>query len=349
MRFLLFIIITVIIFGCSTKPRYTTQSPTGIEVGLSKRTNKSFRLVDKNSSIIAKINAQGKKLVFNLPSNVSPSTCYTIIDDEGNYLFAQNTGIKITSIYDFNQKQEQLRRAQSDNRQCIENEKFYSQNYQTLDINLSNNELFNGKTCNLPARRDVPPFPQTICGSHYQCQQLANDSCMKNLADAEACGLALSATQMHSSITSVSCGALLSSLNGEQYGIGTGVQDAITGYLDQHTKNMIDDGEYGKAFTTGLIRLAFTYYRVESCKETFFNAAYAPIENWTNQKNYIEREPYIKQNACNQLIREYNSSYENFVKSKACIQETDKSIVMLSSALQKLKNSTSAPEKCSFK
>lgn len=347
MRFLHLIVIAIYISGCAIKPSYTFQSIEGVEVGLNRDTEKTFSLIDKNGNIYAKANSHDKRIIFNLPRNTSPAICYAIVDDEGNHLLGKNSGLKITSIYEFNKNERSLMDAQIKNKACIENEYSFLNQLRSAETQLYNNNLFNGKTCDLPPQRDLPPFPQTICGSYSQCQELANDSCMKNLVDAESCGVALSKTRIHSSITSVSCGALLSSLNGERYGISSGVQDAITGYLDEHTKDMIETGEYGKAIATGLVRLALTYFRVESCKEDFFEAAYAPIDNWVNEKEYIEKEPYIKQNACARLIGEYNAVYDNLTKSKLCIQETNKNIALLSDILKNAENFT-LPEQCNF-
>lgn len=349
MRTVFLILIMIIISGCAIKPKYAVQTATGLEVGLSKDTNKTFKLIDKNNRIVAQADAKEKKLIFSLPIHTLPNICYTIINDEGEYLYDPNTGFKITSIYDYNQKITQLNDSQREHAKCVQNENNYTTNIRIARANLDNNKLFNGQTCNLPPQRDIPSFPETICGNYLQCQELANDLCIKNLIDAESCGLALLKTEIHSSITSVSCGVLLASLNGEKYGIGMGVQDAITGYLDERTKNLIKTGEYGEALATGLIRIGITYFRTESCKENFAKAAYAPIENWLQTKDYIEKEPYIEQNKCNMLIQEYNLFFEKLNDSTLCLQDLGKKIVFLSESVQKAKVATSAPEACSFK
>lgn len=336
----------VIFSGCSINPKYAIQTATGLEVGISRDTNKVFKLIDENNRVVAKTKATEKILVFLLPAYTSPNICYAVIDDEGEPLFKENSGLKITSIYNYNQKIKQQANVKQQYDRRVKNETMYSNRVRTTEANLTNNKLFNGSTCNSPQQRPVPPFPKTICGSYTQCEKLATDSCMKNLVDAESCGVALSNTNVHGSITTMGCGALLSTLNGENYGIGTGVQDAITGYLDEHTKGKIRDGEYGEAFATGAIRIFFTYMRTQSCKEKFTKAAYAPIESWIATKNYIEREPEIARNKCNILIRNYNSSLEVFNDNESHKKDLKKKLISLSRVIKKEKSSSSATKVC---
>ncbi|WDD96773.1 hypothetical protein SG35_015460 [Thalassomonas actiniarum] len=349
MRTIYLILLMCLFSGCAVKPEYTLQKATGIEIGLSKETNEIFRLIDRKNHLIAKTKATGKTLFFSLPTHTSPSLCYAIINNKGEPLFDKNKGIKITSVYHYQQKKIQRNIAQQKYNSCARNEKPYAARVNKTWATLNKNKLFNGRTCNLPAQRAVPPFPKTICGSYTQCQKLAQDSCIKNLVDAETCALTLAKTKVHSSITSVSCGALLSSLNGEKYGIGAGLQDAITGYLDQHTKNMIDSGEYGKAFATGALRVLFTYMRTESCKTNFTDAAYAPIKRWKQRKAYIENEPYQAQKQCNTLIHHYNSAFDTSENNKSCMKKQQEQLVYLTKWIDKEKKASSVPKTCTFR
>jgi hypothetical protein len=348
MRSLCLILIATVISGCAIKPKYAIQTATGLEVELSATTDKTFSLIDQYKHTVAQGEVKGKKVVFTLPSNMSPNTCYAIVDDKGTYLYGAKNGLSITSVYDYQQLLSQLKNSQNENSRCLRNQSVFTSGFQTAQSNLNSNNLFNGKTCDLPAQKEIPPFPETICGSYTQCQKLANDSCIKNLVDAEACGAALSQTSVHSSISSVGCGALLSSLNGEEYGIGAGVQDAITGYLDEHAKSMINEESYGKAAVTIGLRLALTYYRTESCKKNFLAAAYAPINSWYQTRDYIVNEPYYEQNKCNALINEFNLSYGKLSDNKKCIQGSEKSMTSLAIAVNKAKTSTSSPEICNL-
>ncbi|WDP92363.1 MAG: hypothetical protein HUN04_22625 [Desulfobacter sp.] len=348
MRIIYLLVLLMIISGCAVKPKYVVQTATGLEVGLNRGTGKEYRLVDRYNRAIGKTKATEKTLTFSLPPYTSPKVCYAVFDDKGEPLFDDNTGIMITSIYDYNQKLRQKNLAQKKQAACVRKQKACSDRLRHADTELNKHELFNGNTCNLPPQRAVPPFPKTICGSKRQCKDLAHDSCMKNLVDAESCAAALLKTNVHSSITSVSCGALVASLNGEKYGIGSGLQDMFTGYLDETTKEKIETGEYGQAAGIIALRLAFTYLRTQSCKDEFFNAAYAPIQNWRWEKNYIEREPYRAQEKCNTLIHKYNSVFKEFNANQSCIDASEKKIQSLSKSIEKAKASTSAPKVCSF-
>ncbi len=349
MRSIYILMLMVIFSGCALKPKYAMQTATGLEIGINKDSNKVFKLIDRNHRVIAQTQAAEKKLIFTLPSYTSPDICYSLIDDKGEPLYGIGTGLKITSIYDYNQKIKQKNSAQQEYSNRVQNEKKHSYKVSQTKESLNKNKLFNGRTCDLPPQRPIPPYPTTICGSYSQCQKLAQDSCIKNLVDAESCGLALAKTNVHSSISSVSCGALLSSLNGENYGISSGVQDAITGYLDQHTKNKIDSGEYGEAFGTAVLRVTLTYFRTQNCKANFTKAAYAPIERWKATKEYIEREPRLAQNRCITLIHNFNSSLKTFEDNKSRKESLEKEIVYLSALIEKEKNTTSEPALCALK
>lgn len=349
MRTIYLILLMFLFSGCAVKPKYTIQKATSLEVGLSKETNEVFRLIDRNNHLIAKTKATEKTLIFPLPAHTPPNLCYAIINNKGEPLFDAYKGIKITSVYNYHQKKIQRNISQKKYDRCIQNEKPYNSRVNKTYTTLTKNKLFNGRTCNLPSQRAIPPFPKTICGSYTQCQKLAQDACIKNLVDAETCAASLSKTKIHSSITSVSCGALLSSLNGEKYGIGAGLQDAITGYLDQHTKNMINSGEYGKAFATGALRVLFTYMRTESCKTNFTDAAYAPIKSWRQRKTYIENEPYYAQKQCNTLIHNYNSAFDKFDNNKLCVKNQQEKLVYLTQLIDKEKKASSVPKTCTFK
>ncbi|MCB1907999.1 MAG: hypothetical protein KDH15_11555 [Rhodocyclaceae bacterium] len=348
MRIAYLILILISISGCAAKPIYTLQSPTGLEVGLNRDTKHAYSLVDRNWNVVARARASSSKVIFDLDSHISPTNCYAVVDDEGDNLYGKSAGFKITAIYDYYQILRRLDGAEKEFSRCAEKESGDKTALSAAEAKLNSNQLFNGRTCNLPSQRAIPPFPRTICGNHSQCQRLASDACIKNLVDAESCGAALSQTNIHSSISSVGCGAILSALNGDEYGIGAGVQDAITGYLDEHTKSMINAGEYGNAIATGALRIALTYWRTENCKEQFFRAAYAPIERWATEKEYIEREPYIRQNSCNQLIVAYNNLYGNLERSNACVKNMNAVVASLSNDLQKARLSTSTPEACSI-
>lgn len=349
MRIIYLLVLLFVFSGCAVKPKYAMQTATGLEVGLSRGTKKEYRLVDRYNRAIGKTKATEKTLIFSLPTHTSPNVCYAVFDDKGKPLFDANTGLMITSIYDYNRKLKQKDLAQQEYANCVRKQKTYSNRLRHADTELNKHKLFNGNTCDLPPQRAVPPFPKTICGSYQQCKDLAHDSCMKNLVDAESCAAALFKTNVHSSITSMSCGALVASLNGERYGIGSGLQDLFTGYLDEHTKKKIETGEYGQAAGTILIRLVFTYLRTQNCKEDFLNAAYAPIERWRREKEYIEREPYRAREECNKLIRKYNSSFEEFNANQSCIEESEKKVLSLSKSIEKAKGATSKPKVCTFK
>lgn len=348
---LLFILATIVIFsGCAVSPKYMMQTSTGLEVGVSKDTNKIYSLVDNNyNHVVAKAKTTNKKLIFSLPANTSPYSCYAIIDDKGKPLYKENVGFKINSIYDYNVKLNQKNIAENKYSSCINSEKKFSERLNTAEANLTANRLFNGRTCDLPPQGPIPPFPETICSSYTQCEKLANDSCTKNLIEAETCSASLFNTNVHSAITSVGCGALLSSINGQEYGISAGLQDALTGYLDQHAKNKWNSEQYGEAITTVVIRGLVTYYRREKCKEEFTKAAYAPIQRWQDKKDYIVNQPYRAQNACAELIQNFNSSLDEFNSNKSCIEDSKNQVLVLSKQIEKAKSTTSVPEACRFR
>lgn len=281
-----------------------------------------------------------------MPSNTSPYICYAIIDDESNPLYKENVGFKITSIYDYNNILKQKKNAENKYSSCVNRENTHSERLNTAEANLTANKLFNGRTCDLPPQRPIPPLPETICSSYTQCEKLAYDSCTKNLVEAEICSTTLSETNVHSAITSVSCGALLSSINGQEYGITAGLQDALTGYLDQHAKNKWNNEQYGEAIGTAVIRGVLTYVRTKNCKEEFTKAAYAPIQRWQDEKDYIVDQPYRTQNACARLIQNFNSSLDEFNSNKSCIEDSKNQVLVLSKQIEKTKSASSIPEVC---
>ena len=159
MRYLFLILLVVTVFsGCAIKPKQAMQTATGLEISVSKDTKKSFRLIDRNNRVAGKSTVKNKKLVFSLPAHISPDTCYAVIDDEGKSLLEDNMGIKITSIYDYNQKlRERDRRMQEHNR-CLQNQNPYVNRLKSANINLNQNKLFNGSTCDRHYNEQFLPF-----------------------------------------------------------------------------------------------------------------------------------------------------------------------------------------------
>ena len=348
MRVICLLSILLIFSGCAVKPKYALQTATSFEVGVSKETDQEYKLIDRNRRAISKAKVINKTLVFSLPSNTPKNVCYAVINEEKEPLFDEKAGFRITSISNYQQLIGQRNHIQTQYSTCERMKEVSFSNLKRADVLLDKNKLFNGKTCDLPPQKAIPPFPKTICGNYRQCQKLAEDSCRENLVAAESCGLALSKTNVHSSISSVSCGALLAKLNGRKYGIGSGVQDAITGYLDEHTKNMFQEEKYTEGIATFILRGVFTYLRTQSCEDDFTKAAYAPIERWRTTKDRIEREPYRVQKGCISLIHNYNSSHKEFNDNKACVENSGKQIVSLEKSIEKAKRMRSEPIACTF-
>ncbi|MCW8880415.1 MAG: hypothetical protein OQK51_25430 [Kangiellaceae bacterium] len=334
--------------GCGVKSKYVVQNSQGIEVGLSQDSANVYRLIDNRGRVIASSRSRDKKITFKVPPYLGTNGCYNVVDNKREFLLGKSEGIKITAVQEYSQKTARLTVAKRDFNQRVRYENTYRNNFLRAKTNLNRNKLFNGRTCDLPRQKQVPRRPKTVCGSYAQCKKLANDSCMKNLVDAETCSAALSKSNFHESINSVSCGALVSSLNGSKYGISDGVQDALTGYLDRHTKKMIDEGKYGEAIGTGIIRVAITYYRTQSCKDNFTKAAYAPLARWERTRKRILDEPYVLRNQCNNLINNFNSSMEREERNKKQLAKLKKEVEALESWVKTEGAKSSKPESCRF-
>ena len=336
------------ISGCAIKTTQITQTTSELSVLLSDETDKTYNIVDRYNRKISSTKARGKKLSFILPSNTLPNECYRLITGDGNSLLDEKTGIRVTLVNDYKVLQSKLKLTEKDTntRQNASSETKKSWKYALNS--LEKNKLFNGKTCLLPAQRPIPKRPKTICGSSYQCKELANDSCIKNLVAAEQCGVALSATNAHSSFTSVGCGVIVASVNKESYGIDSALADALTGALDEQTKELWNKEEYGKSVITGIFRLGLTYLRTQSCKASFYEAAYKPLRYWENTRESIKREPYDKRNQCYSLIGKHNNSLDKYNNTQKEYESSYNLLIQLRKDLNKLSNKKSTVEYCAL-
>ncbi len=346
MRILIFLLFSMFIFGCAVKPEKMIQGSHSLEVSLSGNSSQHFKVIDRNNYALSEAKASNKLLTFALPYYTSESECYRVVDDSGNNLLGERNGIRLTTAGEYRQVSASHEKAKQKAKQLEKTVPQYLSTWKSADSEMREHYLFSGTTCNLPPQRDFPPFPEVLCNTEGQCQRLANDVCISNLVDAEKCSFALSKTNLHSSISSVSCGIVVASAQGGGYGIDSGLADALTGYLDERTKSMIDSGQYGEAIGTAILRVGLTYLRTQSCKESFAKNAYAPVRSWQYQKARIEKEPYEARDRCYRLIGAHNNALENYETSKTELKQTELAVRESRSELSRLINTKLDVQQC---
>jgi len=346
MRIVYVLVIVTLFSGCAVKPTTVEQTYDGLRVGLNKNTDDVYRLVDNRKNVVSNTKSTNKILTFSFYSHTLPSTCYTVIDEDGNKLFENNKGFRITSVNDYYLTVEQKKSYQSQYDQTLANHNHYDSAYDRAKKTMEAHRLFNGRTCDLPPMGKIPPKPISICGGYSQCQKLVSDSCLADLAAAETCAAALSKADLHSSFPSVGCGAVVSIAKTGSYGLGAAALDAITGMVDENAKQQFNSGNYTESFFSAVFSVGIRYFRLKDCKEDLLEAAYSPIRRWESQKSYIQDKPYRLQNACVTLIKTHNSTLNSLENLAALKTGLATKIQALSDQIREKRKTSSEPVSC---
>lgn len=332
--------------GCAVKPVEIIQTSQTLTIELNKPSQEQFEIIGRNGKVIAEQQAENNKISFSLPYYTSDSECYRVQNSKGQSLLTENEGISLTltSIYQQSAANLQIlkQRKEKLDKQTNQNERQYA----NANAQMKRHSLYSNPTCRLPAEKPIPPFPDVLCRTEEQCERLANKVCTDNIIDAEKCGVALSRTNTHSSITSMSCGVIVASLNKQRYGIDSVVADAFTGYLDQHTKNMIESGEYGKGILTLLSRVLFTTMRKNKCKTSFAQNAFRPVREWSYTRDRIKREPYQKRDECYGLIRANNRYLKQSQESQKALTSTTENYEVAIAETARIKEQRTPVQSC---
>ena len=290
-RLLFCLLALTLLSGCASTLSSGVSSLNTIDFKTSLRDGTSLRLAD-NNRVIAVGQARAGSVTFALPKSANISSCLSIHDVKGENVFGKNVLIQPVVRIEMQKISQDLQRT---NIEFSESQKidprFLLANAKRR---IAENRAFVDGACILPEQRPIPQRPQTRCSSRQECEQEGAAICFTQYIGEKGCAMAFSELRMPGLLSSPSCAATAAKLAGEKYELGHAVVDAITGMIDDIGGNLRDSDDLGDNILGWVIGAAVEVGQLSqarSCKNSFIEKHYEPLESWKSNVRDITSEP----------------------------------------------------------
>ena len=159
---------------------------------------------------------------------------------------------------------------------------------------LAKNRAFVDERCIRPEQRPIPDRPATRCASRQECEQDGAAICFTQYLGEHGCRRASSEFEVPGLLSSPSCAAAAAKIAGDKYDLDEAVLDVIMGMIDDVGENLRQSDSLGDnilGFFIGLGSEAAQLSQAYSCKNSFVQEHYGPLESWRSNAQNITSEP----------------------------------------------------------